>query len=72
MGSLTILTQSFKCENIYNYGPLTFTGQFGHCLCVKMCNFIMYHTEVRICVALEQIATKNATKNAKCESLLLC
>ena len=40
----------------------TFTGLFGHCLHVTMCNFIMYHTEIEICRKLKQIATKNATK----------
>ena len=49
----------------------TFTDGFGHCLCVTMCNFIMYHTEIgiyrKLCRLL-QIATKNAAKNAKCES----
>ena len=40
----------------------TFTDMFGHCLCVTMCNFIMYHTKIGICHKLNHIATKNATK----------
>ena len=44
----------------------------GHCICVTMCNFIMYDTEIGICRKLKQIATKNATKKAKCESSLHC
>ena len=32
-----------------------------HCmLCVTMCNFIMYHTEIGICRKPKQIATRNA------------
>ena len=38
-------------------------------LCVTMCNFIMYHTEIGICHKLKQIAAKNTTKNAKCAEL---
>ena len=49
-----------------------FTDLFGHCFCVIMSNSIMYHTQIGICRKLKQNATKNATKNAKCESSLLC
>ena len=35
----------------------TFTDLFGHCLCVTMCDFIMYHIEIGICRELKQIAT---------------
>ena len=49
-----------------------FADLFGHCLCVTMCNFIMYHTEIGIFRKLMQIATKNAAKKAKCESILRC
>ena len=46
---------------------------FSHCLCVTMCYFIMYHTEIEICRKLKQIATKTQQKkNAKCESSLRC
>ena len=41
---------------------VTFTGLFGHCLCVTMCNFIMYHLEIGICSKLKQIATKMQQK----------
>ena len=39
-----------------------FNCLFGHCLCVTMCNFTMYHTEIGICRKPKQIATKNATE----------
>ena len=38
------------------------TCLFGHCLCVTMCNFIMYHTEIGICRKPMQIATKKRNK----------
>ena len=46
---------------------MTFTGLFGHFLCVTMCNFIMYHTEIGIYRKLKQNATKKtANVRAHC------
>ena len=38
------------------------TGLFGNCICVTMCNFIIYRTEIGICRKPKQIATKNVTE----------
>ena len=49
-----------------------FNRSVFHCLCVTMCNFIMYHTEIEICRKPKQIAKKTQQKNAKCENSLRC
>ena len=43
-----------------------FDRSVGHCICVTMCNFIMYHTEIGICHKLKQIATKKPNVRAHC------